>query len=81
MYKQLIRTGSVLLLLPLSPVLGFPLYEDTELYNRVLVCTNGWDYYASYFTLITVRLLLLEARSALAITSLTTKSSLIFIYL
>ena len=29
LYKQLIQTGSVLLLLPLSSVLGFPLYEDT----------------------------------------------------
>ena len=29
LYKQLIQTGSLLLLLPLSAVLGFPLYEDT----------------------------------------------------
>ena len=29
LYKQLIQTGSVLLLLLLSSVLGFPLYEDT----------------------------------------------------
>ena len=29
LYKQLMQTGSVLLLLPLSFVLGFPLYEDT----------------------------------------------------
>ena len=29
LYKQLMQTGSVLLLLPLSSVLGFPLYEDT----------------------------------------------------
>ena len=29
LYKQLIHTGSVLLLLPFSSVLGFPLYEDT----------------------------------------------------
>ena len=29
LYKQLFLTGSVLLLLSLSTVLGFPLYEDT----------------------------------------------------
>ena len=29
LYKQLIQTGSVLLLLLLSSVLGFPLYKDT----------------------------------------------------
>ena len=29
LYKQLIKTGSVLLLLPLSSVLGFPFYKDT----------------------------------------------------
>ena len=29
LYKQLIQTGSVLLLLPFSTVLGFTLYEDT----------------------------------------------------
>ena len=29
LYKQLFQTGSVLLLLPLSSVLGFPLYKDT----------------------------------------------------
>ena len=29
-YSQLIQTGSVLLLLPLSSVPGFPLYEDTD---------------------------------------------------
>ena len=29
LYKQLIKTGSVLLLLPLFSVLGFPFYEDT----------------------------------------------------
>ena len=29
LYKQLIQTGSVLLLLLLSSVPGFPLYEDT----------------------------------------------------
>ena len=29
LYKQLIKTGSELLLLPLSSVLGFPLYKDT----------------------------------------------------
>ena len=29
MYKQLIQTGSVLLLLPVSSVLIFPLYKDT----------------------------------------------------
>ena len=29
LYKQLIQTGSPLLLIPVSSVLGFPLYEDT----------------------------------------------------
>ena len=29
LYHQLIQTGSVLLLLPLSSMLGFPIYEDT----------------------------------------------------
>ena len=30
LYKQLMQTGYVLLLLPLTSVLGFPLYEDTS---------------------------------------------------
>ena len=30
LYKQLIQNGSVLLLLPFSFVLGFPLYKDTD---------------------------------------------------
>ena len=50
LYKQLIQTGSVLLLLQFSSVLGFSLYEDTangraathQLY-RGLVCSNVSD--------------------------------------
>ena len=33
LYKQLIQTGSVLMLLPFSSVLGFTLYKDTA-YGR-----------------------------------------------
>ena len=43
LYKQLMQTGDVLLLLPLSSVLGFPLYQDTTIkYQRYgLVCKGN----------------------------------------
>ena len=40
LYKQLMQTGFVLMLLPLSSVLGFSLYEDTVNGRAAIVIGN-----------------------------------------
>ena len=59
LYKQLIQTGSVLLLLPLSSVLGFPLYEDTA---NGRAATHQLYSFAIEFGLIKVKMFVLLAK-------------------
>ena len=62
LYKQLIQTGSVLLLLPLSSVLGFPLYKDTA---NGRAATHQLYSFAIEFGLIKAKMFVLLAKKKL----------------